>query len=80
MLQKSTKTFITYIQDSQVFGQISFFSGLPRSVTVKSRGFSEVMYLDKLDFINLLRTKYNNQYSVFKQVGKDIYTNPKDLK
>lgn len=44
--QKSSKTFITDLTVSKVFGEISFFTGRPRSVTIKSRGFSELMYLD----------------------------------
>jgi len=58
IIQKSTQTFITELGESEVFGQISFFSGAPRSVTVRSRGFTELMHLDQVEFLKTIHEKH----------------------
>lgn len=46
LFQKASSTYIIDLGSEQVFGEISFFTGQPRSVTARSRGFTELMYLD----------------------------------
>jgi CRP-like cAMP-binding protein len=38
-----------------VFGEISFFSKKPRSVTVKAKNFTEVLYLTRENFEEVCR-------------------------
>ena len=45
-----------------VFGEISFFTGLPRTVTAKSRNFSELMYLSDKEFLETIERKFKHTY------------------
>lgn len=52
---------------ADVFGEISFFTGLPRTVTAKSRNFSELMYLSDREFIESIQKKFKHTYQKFKR-------------
>lgn len=45
-----------------VFGQISFFTGLPRTVTAKSKNFSELMYLSDKEFVGTIESKFKHSH------------------
>jgi len=79
IVQESTQTFISELQVNQVFGQISFFSGRPRTVTVKSRGFSELMYLDQMMFLKSIYTKHSHAVKVYEDLRYKLIENPKNF-
>ena len=41
-----------------MFGEISFFTNKKRTCTVKSRTFSEVIHINKYDFLKLINDKF----------------------
>lgn len=52
IMQKKTHTYIKELQVDEYFGEISFFSKLNRHATARSRGFTEVLSLNKDDFVD----------------------------
>lgn len=62
-----------------MFGEIGFFSGKPRSVTVKSRGFSELMYLDKFKFLKCILEKHKQASEKFSDIYGKLLTQPRDF-
>ena len=78
VVQKSTQTFITDLQNKSVFGQISFITGQPRSVTVKSRGFTELMYLDKFRFLKCIDDKHQQASETYGEMYGELLSNPGD--
>ena len=79
VMQKSTQTFITNLKVQEIFGEISFFSGAPRSVTIKSRGFSELMYLNQVDFLRTIYQKHNHAVRTYEQMRFNLIAEPKNL-
>lgn len=59
IMQKKTHTYITELKFDQYFGEICFFSDLNRQATARSRGFTEVLALNKED---LKRKADDQQY------------------
>ena len=57
-----------------MFGEIGFFTGAPRTITIKSRGFSEVMYLDQLEFLNHIYSKHRQAASNYEKATKEAAT------
>ena len=51
IMQKITHTFIKELKVDEYFGEISFFSELNRQATARSRGFCEVLSLNRASFI-----------------------------
>ena len=51
LMHKNTKTYIIDLGVEKMFGEIGFFTGRPRTVTAKSRTFSELVYLEKSKLI-----------------------------
>lgn len=51
VMQKKTHTYIKELIVDEYFGEISFFSNLKRQATTRSRGFTEVLSLDNVSFI-----------------------------
>ena len=47
MFHKKSKTYIIDLKIGDIFGEISFYTGKARSLTSRSRGFTELMYLDQ---------------------------------
>ena len=58
IMQKKTHTYIKELQVDEYFGEISFFSKLNRHATARSRGFTEVLSLNKEDFIDTAQNQY----------------------
>ena len=60
VFQKNTVLKELTVED--VFGEISFFTGLPRTVTAKSRNFSELMYLSDREFMETIKVKFKHTH------------------
>lgn len=58
-------TVLKELTVDDVFGEISFFTGLPRKVTAKSRNFSELMYLSDKEFLDTIDKKFKHTHSKF---------------
>lgn len=50
IMQKSTHTYIKELLVDEYFGEVAFFSDLNRQATARSRGFTEVLSLNKESF------------------------------
>ena len=50
ILQKSTHTYIKELNVDEYFGEVAFFSDIHRQATARSRGFTEVLSLNKDSF------------------------------
>ena len=68
--QKNTLLKELTVED--VFGQISFFTALPRTVTAKSRNFSELMYLSDKEFLHSIENKFKHSYQKFKRCQEKL--------
>jgi CRP-like cAMP-binding protein len=55
IIHKRTRTKIKELGKESFFGEVAFFSGTPRSATVKCKEFVETMSLDKEDFDKWLK-------------------------
>ena len=53
LVHKGTHTHIKELDRNGVFGEISFFSGCPRTTTIIARDFTEVFSISKEDFYHL---------------------------
>ena len=63
--QLSSTTF-KLLPKPPYFGEIGFFVGVPRTASVKSLGFSELLMLRKLDFENILKTMPRDKVKIDK--------------
>ena len=50
IMQKKSHTYIKELVVDEYFGEISFFSDLKRQATARSRGFTEILSLNKDSF------------------------------
>ena len=64
----------------EVFGQIAFFTGGARTVTVKSRGFSELMYLSQVEFLNCIYKKHTHAIRTYEEMREKLTMNQVDPK
>jgi hypothetical protein len=71
LVHKKTKTFIKEIGVETCFGEVGFFSGLPRSVTANAKTFTETMYMEKAKFIEALQTMKIN-LEIYKEINRCI--------
>lgn len=78
IMQKETKTYIKDLTVGSIFGEIGFFSGQPRTITTKSRGFSELMYLNQADFIKVIHKKHSHTVNTYEQIRFQLHQNPTD--
>lgn len=53
VIDKSTKTHIIDLGQDKYFGEISFFSDIPRQATIRARDFTEVLVLKRDDFLQM---------------------------
>lgn len=53
VIDKGTKTHIHDLKADDYFGEISFFSEIPRQATVKACDFTEVLVLKRDDFLQM---------------------------
>lgn len=60
MFHKKSKTYIIDLKIGKIFGEIGFYTGKARSLTARSRGFTELMYLDQIEFEEILYTKHTH--------------------
>lgn len=51
LVNKKTFTFIKELGQDDFMGEYAFFSGLPRKATARSKSFTEVLTLYKMDFL-----------------------------
>lgn len=51
LIHKKTATFLGEIGFDSFLGELSFFTGLPRAVTAKSKNFTEALSLSLTDFM-----------------------------
>ena len=78
ILQKTTKTYIKDLTVQHIFGEIGFFSGSPRTVTARSRNFSEIMYLNQMDFLKTLIQKHTQAFQNYEEVRLKLIKNPNE--
>ena len=71
IVHKKTKTFIKEIGVESCFGEVSFFSGLPRSATVSSKAFTETMNISKKSFMETLK-RYTMNSKIFEAIHESI--------
>jgi|LauGreDrversion4_2_1035121.scaffolds.fasta_scaffold81211_1 hypothetical protein len=53
LIHKKTATFIGEVGFDSFLGEISFFTGVPRALTAKSKNFTEVLSLQLSDFLEI---------------------------
>lgn len=51
-------TFINELRKDDYFGEVSFFSDLPRQATIKSRDYTDVLTISKQDFLAIAGSDY----------------------
>lgn len=49
-----THTFIKELQAESCCGELAFFVDQPRRVTIRSKNFTEVLYISRDDFLNIV--------------------------
>ena len=54
LTQKKTATYIKEISYDTFLGELSFFSGLPRKASAKSKNFTETLTLYMSDFLDAI--------------------------
>ena len=80
-MHKKTKTFIIDLGVEKMFGEIGFFTGRPRTVTAKSRTFSELVFLNQIKFLSLIDKKYPAAIQKYNNLRVKLLTlPPKDLR
>ena len=70
IMQKSTHTYIKELLVDEYFGEVAFFSDLNRQATARSRGFTEVLSLNKESFVD---TANMQQYSGAAKTYSEIF-------
>jgi CRP-like cAMP-binding protein len=53
IIHKKSRTHIIDLEHDKYFGEIGFFSELPRQTSVKARDFTEVLILAREDFLQM---------------------------
>jgi hypothetical protein len=53
MIHKQTHTFVIDLHKDSYFGELGFFNGEPRTLSAKSRDFTEVYRINKDDFFEI---------------------------
>jgi len=64
LLQQSSQTFIYELKSNEYFGEISFFSGLPRTVSARTLAFTEMLFINSENFIEVCK-EYSEEYEHF---------------
>ena len=59
IMHKKTHTYIKELQVDDYFGEIAFFSELPRQATARSRGFTEILSLNKDKFLEVAMENFS---------------------
>jgi CRP-like cAMP-binding protein len=71
LLHLKTRTYIKQLGENESFGQAAFFSNQPRSCTVRSSTFTEMLVLDIFKFHQVV-SKYENDELIFNQINEKI--------
>lgn len=50
-IHMKTKTHLTDLEKDRYFGEIAFFTSLTRQATIKARDFTEVLIINREDFL-----------------------------
>ncbi|CDW76390.1 UNKNOWN [Stylonychia lemnae] len=79
VLHKKSMSFITELKKDEYFGEIGFFSDLPRQATIKSRDYTELMALDKAQFLEIIDDQDNQTASLYYQIHGSIDQQRKDF-
>jgi hyperpolarization activated cyclic nucleotide-gated potassium channel 2 len=77
IMQKKTHTYIKELNIDEYFGEISFFSELNRTATARSRGFTEVLSLNKDQFREIADLQYQEAYKIYADIHYKL-TDAKD--
>ena len=78
IMQKKSHTYIKELQVDEYFGEISFFSDLNRTATARSRGFTEVLSLNKESFTETALQQYPDANKIYYDIHHRL-TNEKDF-
>lgn len=70
MVHKQTHTFLVDLQKENYFGEVGLLTGDPRSLSAKSRDFTEVFILKKRDF-NLVSENYIDAIKILRKIKDD---------
>lgn len=71
LLHRETCTYIKEIDEDTFLSEVSFFTSLPRKVSARSKSFTNVLILQKEDFLDLIENTTRN-FEIFQQIGKQI--------
>jgi hypothetical protein len=71
LIHKKTHTFIKEISLDAWWGELSFFSEAPRRVTVRSKNFTEVVYITKEDFMKIVKDD-EDSLKIMKMIKRKI--------
>jgi CRP-like cAMP-binding protein len=80
IIHKKTKTHITDILKDQYFGEIAFFSDLPRQATIKSRDFTEVLKVHREDFLQMALKVSEEAILLYHKIRQTINNGDKNYK
>lgn len=60
VLHRKTHTYLDDLTEDDYFGELSFFTEMPRTTSVKSRDFTNVIYLDRASYLILAESSMSN--------------------
>lgn len=70
---KNSRQPLQNIKEGEVFGELSFFTGLPRSASAKSKDFCSMIFIKREDFLNILQ-KFPEDYEKYCLIRDQIST------
>eukprot|EP00347_Sterkiella_histriomuscorum_P010994 403374152 len=80
-IHMKTKTHLVDLEKEKYFGEISFFTELPRQATIKARDFTEVLILTREDFLSMaLKVENLNVLSLYHKIRESVIESPKDFR
>jgi len=71
-------TVLKDLSVEDVFGEISFFTGAPRTLTAKSRNFSELMYLSDVQFMECTKNRFSHSHKKLVKMQEKL-KDPKNM-
>ncbi|KAL4468858.1 hypothetical protein ABPG72_008785 [Tetrahymena utriculariae] len=69
--QEQSEKVLCQLQEDSMFGEISFFSGLPRTASARSLKLSTIYQINRQKFLNLLM-KYEEDFERYKMIQELI--------
>ncbi|KAL4489395.1 hypothetical protein ABPG72_002691 [Tetrahymena utriculariae] len=61
------------LNKGDTFGFFSFFTGQPRQLSIKSAGFTSLLYIERSPFIKLIK-QYQQDYEIFCTICDNLFT------